>query len=370
METNLRSKFSMIAWGTLLPFIMTVIIVIVSLTAHSYSSYQTLQTLGTIALIIGIISQLLCITGSFTMLPDLKKRGIPTSGAICIGIAFSISFVMSILSKGVVVPAVETDSTAVGIIVLILSLSSFILLLVGISKLSGYIRGIAVSRTGLWIIVGSIVLMVILAIIINSKLSSYYDSYYYGEPSGIKTLRTLAIIDVVAMLVGYIVYICGWFSAIGGAGDIDDDESYTAVVEQGEQQTSMPTATAAEIMGYQASLRLLNDEQLNYILANPSSYAPAYVSEATKMLAKRQSWERINTMTDEQLLNMVSKGLPEFSNEECDVASMVLFTRRSPLFMAQLQGLSTNDLNRMSNNPLSYYEGYVAAARDILASRK
>lgn len=364
MKTNLRIKFSLIAWGVLLPAVMTLIITLISIISP-YEAYDTLRVLGLFATVLGILCQLSCLIGAFMMIPDLKKHDIPTSGAICIGIAFAMSFIITILSHGISMPFGSVGSMAVGHGLIFFMLTAYTLLLVGINQLSAYIRGLSVARVGMWMVMICLLLMILFTIL--GAASARGSRYYSSESAGTVIIAILSLINMLVMLAGVIVYICGWFKAIGGARDIDEWQ-YEAEHDD-ENRTSTSGATASEILGYQASLRLLSDEQLNYILANPSSYTPAYVSEATKMLAKRQSWERINAMSDEQLFDIVEKGLPEFSNEECDVASMVLFTRRTPRFMTELQELSTDDLRRIADNPLSYYEGHVAAAREILVAR-
>lgn len=360
MITNLKQKFQFIAWGITLQVICAIGIAIASLVlSHSWRGMDTLRSLIVVSMVVSLIATILTLVGSFGMIPDLKKRGIPTSGAICVGIAFSFGVINAIIGGATVgVNLSGNGSPAASVLTLLFSLAALILFWVGTGKLSDYVSGINTAKIGYAIITISIAVMFLLGIIIAAAMPR----------NGVEVVGVLAIIMLLAMLVGYIMIICGWWAGVSGAADIDNgalDGDEAASAPAAAYQAA-PAASAQEVAGYRASLRLLDDQQLNYIIANPASYNPAFVAEATTMIMKRRAWERVSVMSDEELLKMVNAGSPAYSNEECDAASMVLYTRKSPLFMAQFAGLGQAELQGIVNNPDNYYEGYVEAAREAL----
>lgn len=366
---NLKGKISFVAWGMTLSAIALVIAVIMILMStgiiggYSYSTFRTLKTLATITMVLGIASNILNIVGSFIMMPELSKRRIPSTGAMLCGIGFSISFVLSLISSGNAfggLPLTDINSgygagPALAIISLILSVGSIVLLMIGTGKLSEYLPGLRTAHNGyktyLWCI--GIMFVTILIGIAT-------ESYDFMIIAGI-----VGILCMIVIVIAYIMIICGWWGGVSSAGELDETADEELDIEP-SSPTQQQQVSAAEQAQLQNSLRLLTDDQLNYIMANPSAYSPAYVAEATKMIMKRNAWERVKDLSEQQLLDILNAGTANASVEELDAASMVLYTRRSPLFMVQIDALSPAELKAITDNPGSYYEGYVAAARERL----
>lgn len=351
MKTNLTSKFRLIAWGFTIQLILMVFMIIISVTmGNSWSNYSTIKTCSTITMIGSLIGTLLCIGGSFGMIEDLRKRSIPTSGAVMCGISFSINLLVSIVSKGSSLISTTEMAAGAGVLFLVLVLAAISLVIVGVTQLSNYVRGLSIARNGYYTVIGAALLLVIVALAAA------------GSRSGAQTIGVFGIICALAIIVGYIMVITGWWSAVGGAAEID---VYDGEAAEGTA-TSGVSASGAEVAAYRESLRKLDDQQLKYIVDNPMAYKPSFVAEATSMLAKRQAWERLQGLTDQQLLDMVNAGTSVHSAEDCDVASMLLYSRKSPLFVSQFAGLSPDELRAIAGNPANYYEGYVEQAKELL----
>ncbi len=357
MNTNLRSKFRLIAWGFTIQLILAVLLLIVYFTSD-FRHFETVRTVAIITMVGSLIGTLLCIVGSFSMTGDLNVRKIPTTGAILCGISFSINFILGLVGQGsTLLPISNSRDEGVAIVVLILSLASVGMLVAGVTMLSRYVRGLHVARNGYYtILIAFAILFLVVAISSGSRRSS-------AEVVGV-----FAIICFLAMLVGYIMVISGWWASVTGATEIDEYNG-----EEGEAEsevvntTTSPYSSTPSIEVLRASLRKLDDQQLKYVVDNPTGYQPAYVEEAKSMLVKRQEWENLQVLTDEKLLEMVNSGTTGgYTTEQCDVASMILFTRKSPLFTSQFVGLSYAQLNAIVNNPGNYYEGYIAQAKELL----
>lgn len=367
MNTNLKSKFQVIAWCMTVVMIFSIIILILGLTAKSYSSYRTLDTLNKISTWLTPIMSVICGVSAIMMNNDLQRRGLNNNAAICFGIGFIFNAIIILVTKN--------SSEMIGDSIFLsqaLCLVYPVLMLIGACQLSGHIRGMATVKAGFILSIFCNVAFFIVYLIADST-----HSY-----SSLKTLETIGYITMILIVVAIIVVFTGWWLCVGGAGELDEDEieyeiaSSTSSTPEAPQQPTYQTssvgqqpsgATAQEIAGYRASLRLLDDAQLNAIMMNPASYSPAFVAEATSMIMKRRAWEKVSILPDAELMQIVSQGTSAYSSEECDAASMVLYSRKSPLFVAQFQGLGTPDLQKIVNNPDGFFEGYVAMARDILA---
>lgn len=362
MTTNLSSKFRFIAWGFTIQLILAVFMIIVALSVRSSWSYMsTIRTCSTIAMIGSLVGTALCIYGSFSMTGDLAKRRIPTSGALMCGISFSLNFIMSIISQGtslISTSVVAARSEGMLIASLLMTVISLILIITGVTHLSRYVRGLSTARNGYYTVVIAALIVVILAFIASNASHRTTDS-----------LAVFGLICALAIIVGYIMVITGWWASVGGASEIDAYDGDAAASDNSQASSvgnSAFSANAAEIAAYRDSLRQLDDQQLNYIVMNPAAYKPEFVAEATSMLVKRQSWEKLQGLTDQQLLDMINAGTAVHSAEECDVASMILYSRKSPLFVSQFAGLTPAELTTIVNNPANYYEGYVEQARELL----
>lgn len=368
MNTPLKPKFQMVAWGLTIQLIMIVVLtIVIAVKSHSYYGYDTIKTWTNIARVVGALASILCIVGSFMMIPSLKYREIPAVGAICVGISFSIGLISSLV-YGTTLPINSMTgfnyALAGMVISIIVTLSQYVLLWVGCGKLGEYVRGMRTASGGyatITIAIGVILLFAVITIVSDS-----YDM--------VKVLGIVSILAAIAILVGYILTLCGWWTAVSGAAEIDadgnfDNADYSPAAAPATSRSTYRQPTPTEADTYRASLRLLDDAQLNAIMANPTAYKPAFVAEATSMLIKRRAWDKVNALPETQLMEIVTTGTPTYSSEECDAASMVLFTRKSPLFTAQFAGLSPQDLAQIAGNPNSYYEGYVAYAREALGAQ-
>lgn len=257
-----------------------------------------------------------------------------------------------------------------------------ILIAICCGKMGQFAKGLKLARIGYWILAFT---PVALGILFHLLSKSYYHSWYGGYSSDYETYLIIAKIVLLLMLVAVLLCIIGWWVSVGSGIRIECDYEDTAVettvgtVAASVVTPAVQTSAVAERTGNQSTVitqhqafsedmkngvMAMTNEQLRQIIANGSAYSPDYVKYVSTVLAKREAWEIINAYTDQELMNTVADN--QQSIDVRHAASMELFSRQSPLFLDEVKALDAETLKDIVEHPDNNFDGYVAAARQLL----
>lgn len=114
-------------------------------------------------------------------------------------------------------------------------------------------------------------------------------------------------------------------------------------------------------------LKGYDDARLRKIVDNPKFHSAAVVNKARELLARREAWEQIKDLPDEELLEMTmaDKGLYELNIVEA--ASMELYQRDSRLLREQFMALTPDTLSAIASGTAPTPEGIRLAAQKYLS---
>lgn len=114
-------------------------------------------------------------------------------------------------------------------------------------------------------------------------------------------------------------------------------------------------------------LKGYDDARLRKIVDNPKFHSAAVVDKARELLARREAWEQIKDLPDEELLEMTmaDKGLYELNIVEA--ASMELYQRDSRLLREQFMALTPDTLSAIASGTAPAPEGIRLAAQKYLS---
>lgn len=114
-----------------------------------------------------------------------------------------------------------------------------------------------------------------------------------------------------------------------------------------------------KLMGY-------DNERLRKIVAAPRLYNPVVVEKAGKLLARREAWEEIKDLQDDELLGitMADKGL--YDENIVEAASMELHQRGSDALRRQFMALTPDVVAAIADGTAPAPEGIRLAAKDFL----
>lgn len=114
-------------------------------------------------------------------------------------------------------------------------------------------------------------------------------------------------------------------------------------------------------------LKGYDDARLRKIVDNPKFHSVAVVDKARELLARREAWEQIKDLPDEELLEMTmaDKGLYELNIVEA--ASMELYQRDSRLLREQFMALTPDTLSAIASGTAPAPEGIRLAAQKYLS---
>lgn len=268
------------------------------------------------------------------------------------------------------------------VLVLIGFMATHILLAICSGKIGQFAKGLKLARIGYWILAFT---PVALGILFRLLSKSYYHSWYGGYSSDYETYLIIAKIVFLLMLVAVFLCIIGWWVSVGSGIRIECDYEDTAVettvgtvaasvvtpavqtsavAERTENQSPVITQHQALSEDMKNGVMAMTNEQLRQIIANGSAYSPDYVKYVSTVLAKREAWEIINAYTDQELMNTVADN--QQSIDVRHAASMELFSRQSPLFLNEVKALDAETLKDIVEHPDNNFDGYVAAARQLL----
>lgn len=114
-------------------------------------------------------------------------------------------------------------------------------------------------------------------------------------------------------------------------------------------------------------LKGYDDARLRKIVDNPKFHSAAVVDKSRELLARREAWEQIKDLPDEELLEMTmaDKGLYELNIVEA--ASMELYQRNSRLLREQFMALTPDTLSAIASGTAPTPEGIRLAAQKYLS---
>lgn len=114
-------------------------------------------------------------------------------------------------------------------------------------------------------------------------------------------------------------------------------------------------------------LKGYDNARLQKIVDNPKFHNTAVVDKARELLARREAWEQIKDLPDEELLEMTmaDKGLYELNIVEA--ASMELYQRDSRLLREQFMALTPDTLSAIASGTAPAPEGIRLAAQKYLS---
>lgn len=325
--------------------------------------------------------------GQMSTIRPMKYNGrawAPVLAGIFLFIYFMITIIFLIIDEGQL-PAYMFESLIVGdlqffpVFVMILFIGIHIVLICSTGAYSRVVRGMTLAKIGYWIIlITPIALIVILAIVLKNA-NSYYGYY--------QSMNPIIKIGSLFLFIADVMCVIGWW--IGAGAGIPVGQEYLVSVSQARvplQSANTSESVAAEIgpdinrksstnadtqpklsLHMKEKLMAMDDERLKEIADNPDMYTnKAYVDEAAAVLKKRRAWELIHEKSDKDLLEIVNDvdGIHEYAIR--DAASMELFMRQSPEFVAIFSEETPDSLKEIVENSDDYFDGYVSMARKLL----
>lgn len=347
------------AFGAMLAMLPVITIVTLALLELLKINDQDVSVIMSVVQLIGCA---LWVIGLFNASSVMGKMKLPTGAvmgtALTVMLAGVLQLVFFVISKDAYrFYGSPNDLEGVGLVMLILYFAIQIVMWVCTSKIASVISGIDNARNGIAMItIVSFVLLVIMIILFKKLDNSYYGS---DARSLLKTIEIIAKIGSVLLLIGAIWSVVGWWSAVGGASnvDVEDEEETVAQVTAVSEVTEQQRQT---LLGY-------DNARLQDIADHPEMYAnSALVTEAVSILKKRKAWELIKDKSDEELMAMVESTDGLYDYAVLDAASMELASRQSPLLMNVLKSYTPDQLRQIVSDPGSYFDGYVKMARQII----
>lgn len=143
----------------------------------------------------------------------------------------------------------------------------------------------------------------------------------------------------------------------------DKPQSRAGVNNSGLTVSAKPTADNDDIlmklMGY-------DDARLKSIIDNPRFHSAAVVDRAREILGRREAWEQIKDLPDNQLLEMTMADKGLYEDNIVEAASMELYQRDSSLLSAQFAALSPDIVAGIANGIDPAPEGIRLAARKFM----
>lgn len=114
-------------------------------------------------------------------------------------------------------------------------------------------------------------------------------------------------------------------------------------------------------------LKGYDDARLRKIVDNPKFHSAAVVDKARELLARREAWEQIKDLPDEELLEMTMADKGLYEPNIVEAASMELYQRDSQLLRAQFMALTPDTLSAIASGTAPAPEGIRLAAQKYLS---
>ncbi len=177
----------------------------------------------------------------------------------------------------------------------------------------------------------------------------------------------------VMTFIGVSVAVVGWslaasqLSKLGAAHIGSEDEEDDA---DADSTSATPEASPAIPFEMKQQLMACPDEQLSYIVQSDNPYVSQMQRKAAKeIIEKRQLWEQMKELTDTELMDIVGNSGNSDDYIKVDVASMELYSRRSPIFVSSVSSLPPEKIDDILANPGKYYDGYIMMARELAENK-
>ena len=114
-------------------------------------------------------------------------------------------------------------------------------------------------------------------------------------------------------------------------------------------------------------LKGYDDVRLRKIVDNPKFHSAAVVDKARELLARREAWEQIKDLPDEELLEMTMADKGLYEPNIVEAASMELYQRDSRLLREQFMALTPDTLSAIASGSAPAPEGIRLAAQKYLS---
>lgn len=113
-------------------------------------------------------------------------------------------------------------------------------------------------------------------------------------------------------------------------------------------------------------LMSLDNPELKAIVDRPAFYNPAIVEKAHELLNRRKAWERINNLTDDELIKITMDSTSFYNINIVEAASMELHQRGSDALRRQFMALTPDVVAAIADGTTPAPEGIRLAAKDFL----
>lgn len=114
-------------------------------------------------------------------------------------------------------------------------------------------------------------------------------------------------------------------------------------------------------------LKGYDDARLRKIVDNPKFHSAAVVDKARELLSRREAWEQIKDLPDEELLEMTMADKGLYEPNIVEAASMELYQRDSQLLREQFMALTPDTLSAIASGTAPAPEGIRLAAQKYLS---
>lgn len=150
----------------------------------------------------------------------------------------------------------------------------------------------------------------------------------------------------------------------GNAAAPEENMDYRPAESSQAPATATSTAADGDIL---EKLKGYDDVRLRKIVDNPKFHSAAVVDKARELLARREAWEQIKDLPDEELLEMTMADKGLYEPNIVEAASMELYQRDSWLLREQFMALTPDTLSAIASGSAPAPEGIRLAAQKYLS---
>lgn len=150
----------------------------------------------------------------------------------------------------------------------------------------------------------------------------------------------------------------------GNAAAPKENMDYRPAESSQAPATATSTAADGDIL---EKLKGYDDVRLRKIVDNPKFHSVAVVDKARELLARREAWEQIKDLPDEELLEMTMADKGLYEPNIVEAASMELYQRDSRLLREQFMALTPDTLSAIASGTAPAPEGIRLAAQKYLS---
>lgn len=150
----------------------------------------------------------------------------------------------------------------------------------------------------------------------------------------------------------------------GNAAAPKENMDYRPAESSQAPATATSTAADGDIL---EKLKGYDDARLRKIVDNPKFHSVAVVDKARELLSRREAWEQIKDLPDEELLEMTMADKGLYEPNIVEAASMELYQRDSRLLREQFMALTPDTLSAIASGTAPAPEGIRLAAQKYLS---